>query len=354
MSADIAAKKNKTKRLPRWLRVATIVLAAILILSAAIYIVGSAIGRLTPYGTTVYGATFSKIYAQDLGLDWKAVYASMLDELDVRLVRVPAYWSAIEPQPGQYDFADIDWQIAEAAKREAKVILTMGMKAPRWPECYLPSWTQGMSPDEIHRRALDMVRAVVEHYKNEAIISDWQVENEPLLPFGMCPKPDYAFLKTEVDLVHSLDQRPVLMQDSGEASVWVPTAELADTLGVSLYRFVWYKKVGYIHWPAFASLYWFKAALARAHVDRVIITELQAEPWFTQPLTAVPIDEQLAQLDESVLRDNVAFAKLVGFPEVYFWGVEWWYWLKGQGHPELWDAAKEIIVAAHQGRTGLK
>jgi len=40
----------------------------------------------------------------------------------------------------------------------------------------------------------------------------------------------------------------------------------------------------------------------------------------------------------------VEFAKKVGFPEIYLWGAEWWYWLKiTQNHPELWDTAKELF-----------
>jgi hypothetical protein len=61
-------------------------------------------------------------------------------------------------------------------------------------------------------------------------------------------------------------------------------------------------------------------------------------------VTDVALDEQLRQMNPAALRSNVRFARRIGFRETYFWGVEWWYWLKEEkGVPELWDAAKEII-----------
>lgn len=334
----------------RVLRVAGTVLAVVLIVFGICYAVGSVIGRLTPFGTTVYGATFSKNYAAYLGLDWKAVYTAMFDDLDLRLVRISAYWNEIEPVPGEFDFADIDWQVEEARKRDVRAIMVMGMKSPRWPECYLPAWAAGMSADEVHQRALAMIDEVVGRYKDDPAIAQWQVENEALLPFGICPKPDYEFLEQEVNEVRRSDSRPILLQEPGELSTWFRASRIADVLGTSLYRVVWTRHFGYIHWPALASAYWFRAALARTHVDHMIITELQAEPWLEKAVPDASIDEQLAYMNSDILRNNVNFAKLVGFPEIYFWGVEWWYWLREQGHPEVWNAAKDIIAAAHAGR----
>ncbi len=332
------------RRVPR---IVALVLAILLGIFAIFYIIGSAIGRLSPFGTTVYGATFSRGYAEYLGLDWKTVYAEMFDDLDLRLVRISAYWNEIEPEPGRFDFTDLDWQVEEAARRNVRIILVMGMKSPRWPECYLPDWTAGMSVDEIHDHLLGMFDVVVRRYKDTEAVAAWQVENEALLPFGMCPKPDYGFLKQEVARVHELDSRPIVMQEPGELSTWYRTSRLADTLGTSLYRVVWTHRFGRVHWPALVSAYWFRAALARTHVDRVIITELQAEPWLDKGVLEATIEEQLKYMDPDTLRNNVNFANLVGFPEIYFWGVEWWYWLKTQGHPEVWNAAREIIMTAH-------
>jgi len=44
-------------------------------------------------------------------------------------------------------------------------------------------------------------------------------------------------------------------------------------------------------------------------------------------------------------KENIAYAKTAGFSENYFWGAEWWYWMKEkQNHPEFWNYAKELFI----------
>jgi len=235
-----ALEKNRSRLKMAWRRLRRPGAVVLIVASAAVvilFIVGSVLGRAVLNASEpAYGATFSRPYAQFLGLDWRAAYIASLDDLGLRRLRLPAYWEDIEPTPGQYDFSDLDWQVAEASKRGVSVIISVGIKQPRWPECHLPSWAAGRGETEIQRRALTMIAAVVEHYRFEKAISVWQVENEPLLPFGVCPKPDPEFLRSEVAEVRALDRRPVLIQDAGEFSTWFKTARDADILGVSLYR----------------------------------------------------------------------------------------------------------------------
>jgi hypothetical protein len=68
-----------------------------------------------------WGVTFSNKYASELGLDWKAVYLSALDDLKIRNFRLPVYWDEVAKENGEYDFSNADWMLAEAAKRDAKV-----------------------------------------------------------------------------------------------------------------------------------------------------------------------------------------------------------------------------------------
>ena len=42
---------------------------------------------------------------------------------------------------------------------------------------------------------------------------------------------------------------------------------------------------------------------------------------------------------------TIDYAKQTGFSEYYWWGAEWWYYLKQNGHPEYWDKVKELISA---------
>ena len=84
---------------------------------------------------------------------------------------------------------------------------------------------------------------VVERYKDSKAIAYWQVENEPLFKFGLCPSWYYQnddFLKKEVALVKSLDpSRKIIISDSGEQSTWFSAAKVGDIVGITMYRDVW-------------------------------------------------------------------------------------------------------------------
>lgn len=92
-----------------------------------------------------YGVTFSRLFAEYMGLDWKANYTALLDDLKVKRFRIPIYWTEIEKQQGKYSFEDIDWQIEQAGMRNAQVVAVLGQKQPRWPECHIPDWVDGMT-----------------------------------------------------------------------------------------------------------------------------------------------------------------------------------------------------------------
>ena len=96
-----------------------------------------------------YGVTFSPQYAKYLGLNWKEIYIKMLDELKVDRLRLPSYWEDIEKQRGNFNFEDEDFMLDEAGKRGAKIILVVGVRQPRWPECHLPSWAMSLSLEQI-------------------------------------------------------------------------------------------------------------------------------------------------------------------------------------------------------------
>src|SRR5665647_2108102 len=88
------------------------------------------------------GVTFSYRYAQDIGLNWQETFTAILDDLKIKKIRIPIYWDLTEPKDGTYDFSAVDWQLQEAAKRNADIILVVGQKVPRWPECAIPEWAK--------------------------------------------------------------------------------------------------------------------------------------------------------------------------------------------------------------------
>lgn len=296
------------------------------------------------------GVTFSSRYAADIHLDWKEAYLAMLDDLKVRKIRIPVYWNLAEKEEREYDFSDIRWQLEEAKKRGADVIVVVGQKVPRWPECAIPDWAK--DNDQKRKAALlKLVARSVEELKNYDNISAWQVENEPFLPFGICPALDTDLLDREIAVVKAVDsKRPVIITDSGELSLWVRAASRADIFGTTMYRTIYKKGLGYFDYPIGPRFFQAKAWLNKifAHQERNIVIELQAEPWISGYTVERPLEEQFQSMNKEKLVDNVVFARRVGFSQIYLWGVEWWYWLKVEkNHPELWDTARELFKGSH-------
>jgi hypothetical protein len=301
-----------------------------------------------PRRDVALGVTFSYRYAEALGLDWRQAYLAVLDEIGVKKVRLPVYWDLVEANRGEYDFSDVDWQLEEARKRNVEVVLAVGQKAPRWPECFVPGWAAG---DDALRRAslLGFLARTVDRYRDRPEIARWQVENEPFLKFGAaCPAFDVELLEQEVALVKSLDpNRPVLLTDSGELSLWVPAAGRGDIFGTTMYRDIWKEGWGHVEYPIGPNFFLAKAMLVRLLTEQrhLIVIELQAEPWASGWVADAPLEEQFITMNETRLRENVEYARRVGFPEIYLWGAEWWYWMKEKkGYPAVWEEARAIFA----------
>ncbi len=293
------------------------------------------------------GVTFSSRYASDLGMNWKQAYLAVLDDLNVRRIRIPVYWDLVEKTKGQYDFSDVDWQLAEARKRKADIILVVGQKVPRWPECDIPKWDQHNNQAR-KEDLLKFIDVTLNRYKNEPEIKNWQIENEPFLKFGICPKPDAKLLDSELALARRIDpSRKIIVTDSGELSLWVKAAKRADIFGTTMYRTIYKNGFGFFTYPIGPRFFRFKYGLIKllAGQDRAIVIELQAEPWISGWTVSKPLKEQFASMNVKKLKANVKYAREVGFPSIYLWGVEWWYWLKTErNHPELWNAAKKMFA----------
>ena len=137
------------------------------------------------------GFTFSQRQAEYLELAWREAYREAIN-LSPGTVRLGAYWDEIEPEPGRSDFSTLDWLLDKAAARDLRIILTVGLKAPRWPEYYLPAWLDRRLPDggrvtdepDVRVHTLDFIRQVIQRYCGREVIAYWQVENEPLDPAG--------------------------------------------------------------------------------------------------------------------------------------------------------------------------
>ncbi|MDP3053004.1 MAG: hypothetical protein Q8N22_03615, partial [bacterium] len=228
-----------------------------------------------------------------------------------------------------------------------KIILVIGMKTGRWPECHIPDWAKNLSREDLQNSVLGYLEEIVPRYKNSDAIWAWQVENEPFFHFGVCPETDKDFLKKEIDLVKSLDDknRPVIVSDSGEGSLWLKAASLGDILGITMYRKTTNKFFGIVNYPFPPVFYWRKAQIIKKIFNKdVFVGELQAEPWGAVLLYDSPIVEQKKTMDLEQFKKNIEFAEKTGLDEFYLWGTEWWYWTKTtQNDSLIWDEARKLF-----------
>ncbi len=312
----------------------------VLVLAAGALVVAS----FFPSSAPRWGVTFSPDYARQLGLDAGAAYHAMLDDLGVRAIRFPLYWDDVERTQGVYDWTDADWYLWDAGHRGLDVTLVVGARVPRWPECHIPAWARGLPPEEMEAALLQYVAAAAERFKDHPAVARWQVENEPGFTwFGDCPPMPRRVLDAELAAVRAVAAQPVQLTASGELQAWAGLARRADVLGVSMYRRSWNPFFGFITYPVPPSFYRVRAWLVRPFVEHVVVSELQAEPWFAGGED--PRDPAFAErFTPRDLAANAAYARRTGLPEAYLWGVEWWYLLKEQGRPELWEAAKELFL----------
>ena len=336
------------------------IIKILLVLIAVVVIAFAAFWGYFYFGKThvrdgiVWGVDFSQSQAEYLKLNWKENYSAIIDDLGAKNIKLHTNWNWVEGKQGKYFFNDIDWQIKQAEQKNVKIIYVLGMKTGRWPECHTPEWTQNLSAAQQQTELLKYITEVVQRYKSSKAITYWQVENEPLFKFGECPAWYYKndnFLKTEVALVKSLDPtRQIIISDSGEQSAWFDAAKIGDIVGITMYRNVWTHITDTFGFPMTYTFldpvtYMRKGQIVKQMYNKdVICIELQAEPWASKPFMEAPIDEQLKSMNPEMFNEDVEFAKQTGLDKFYFWGVEWWYWMKTtQNQPGVWNAAKSVF-----------
>lgn len=305
------------------------------------------VGSGKPASKIKWGVNFSVKQTDFLGLDNRETYLALLDELNVKRIKISVHWDLLEKERNEFDFSEVDWQMAEAKKRNVDVILAIGMRTPRWPECHMPIWARNLDKDDQQQNILKMMAKVVNRYKDSPSLVGWQVENEAFLNFGACPWSDSGFLKQEVDFIKKIDDKhPIILTESGELSLWMRSAVIGDIVGITTYRNVWQDQFNFYfsyHFPA--VFYHRRAEIVRNVFKKEIIgVELQAEPWCKQSIINASLDEQMITLSLGQFYQNIDFAKKTGIDTFYFWGAEWWYWMKlKQNHPEFWEVAKIFI-----------
>lgn len=295
-----------------------------------------------------WGVNFSSKQTDFLEIDDKETYLALIEDLGFKNIKISVHWDLLEKEFEKYDFSLLDWQIQKAKENNVDLILAIGMKTPRWPECHIPEWAEELEKKDQQASVLNLIEEIVFRYKNEDTIVAWQIENEFFLDFGKCPWKDEDFFKKEIKSVKTIDKkRPIIITDSGELSFWIASSKIdGDILGVTTYRMIWEsnikKYIPYILPPIF---YERRANLVKIIFNKEVIgTELQAEPWCANSIMNSSLEEQAKTMNLEQFKKNVNFAKKTGIEEFYFWGGEWWYYmLKTHRDDKIWNEVKSML-----------
>jgi uncharacterized membrane protein len=290
-----------------------------------------------------WGVTYSELMAEKLKIDRDEALRAIVTDLKPSGIRLVAYWDRIEKQIGIYDFRSLDAQMNICRDAGIPVILAIGQRVPRWPECHIPLWA------ESKRDLPKYLRTIVERYKNYNNLKYWQVENEPYLLFGECPPSDSELLRKEAALVRELDtSRKIVMTDGGEFGDWYRASSISDVFGTTLYRKIYSRFFGQMIYPLTPEFYPMKQDIVKFFTGKkdqeFIIIELGVEPWTYRQIYEMTPEEQIAAFTIDEFRENIEYTRHARFDTCYLWGAEWWYYLKiKHGDDSYWEYAGKLM-----------
>jgi hypothetical protein len=337
--------KKLCKKIPRFVKV----IISLIILFLVVWFWPAGVWPANPLQEPVYGATFSAKYARELNLDPKEVYEAMLRDLNIDKIRLVAYWDEIEKEQGIYDFSDLDWQIEMSKKYGAEIVLSIGRRVPRWPECHIPNWANQIPKSEKYEHLKEYIGEVVNRHKDNKLITHWQIENEAFFtvyaPHICGDTANAEVIDEEIALVRQLDpSRQIIMTDSGNLGIWSPAYKRADIFGSTFY--VYLMNDGKLRTPLTHNFYKLKNKLwetVHGKRDDVWLIEISVEPYLTKPILDTDVDELVDRLSLKRVETILDFAKDTGFTTQYLWGIEWHYYMLQNGHSEYWDYMKEVF-----------
>ncbi len=343
---------------------------------------------IAPRGSTLLGISFRPPQVDVLGLDARATLQSLL-AYPFQLIRLGAYWNRIEPKPGTFYTAELDWQLDAAERAGKQIILCVGpLKTFSYPEFFVPAH-QLTHPFPEHTlikpsdyasllaAATAFSTRLVERYKQRKGIVAWQVEHEAVDPLGIehSWRLDTAFVAKEVEAIRKADPtRPIMMNGFLPTSLpvrlsqWWQTRDQGDSL-VAAQRLA--DIVGIDYYPRHAlvsagdrTIYldgtkspWAEQrgkqllAWTRRHEQKLMIAEGQAEPWESVTTPPNPSGKGMYScLPEHVISNYntcMGWAQPGALLYAYlFWGAEYWMLRKQNADSSYLRAFARILESA--------
>lgn len=296
----------------------------------------------------VWGTTWSNLAAEELGIDAEVAYKSVVEDLKPQRLRLIAYWNRTESERDKFDFSELDYQVELAEKYNIPYVIAVGNRVPRYPECHTPSWAEYISGEEYKNELIDFVGTTIHRYNKNEGLSAWQIENEAFVgSFGICPDLDEDLLAEEIEFARSKTDKKIILTESGELSLWFKASGYPDILGTTLYRTVIFGKTDIVVRHVFPPSYYRARSnivkLINGNLDDVIVAELQGEPWASKPIPQADESQLQSTMNPKQFEHNIEFTESVGFPEVWWWGVEWWYYQSKNGDGYYWERAKQLF-----------
>ena len=297
------------------------------------------------------GTTFTPHIIREFNLEVMSAFKAVID-LGFDFLRLGTYWSEIEKEQGKYDFSNLKEMLDLCQERKQKVVLTLGMKAPRWPEFYFPSYLKNKNPrdKEVQKACLKFLRETIKFSQKYDCISHFQLENEALDPSG--PENRIVpldLLKKELELIKNIDsKRPVIFSAWGnklsQRNAFSNLAPLADIIGLDLYYQQFVAKVlGKSIYKGPGDSDAKIAKILKESGKEAWIMELQAEPWEAsreEYLVANPRSISPRKIKEFFTR-----AKKLPVKAIFFWGFEYaYYQAKKCTNPLYLEAISKCIM----------
>lgn len=321
---------------------------------------------IEPRRSTLLGISFRPPQAAAFGLDTQATLQTLLS-YPFQLIRLGAYWNRIEPQPGSFFPDELDRQIDAAEQAGKQIILCVGpLKTFSYPEFFVPAHhlrqpfpehalIKPSAYPSLLTAATTFITRLVERYKQRRGIVAWQLEHEAVDPLGVehSWRLDASFVEKEIEAVRKADPtRPIMMNGFLPTSLpvlfsqWWRTRDQGDSLAVAQ-RMA--DIVGVDYYPRHAlmtigpkTVYldgrkspwqqwrWRRLfAWTRAHRQKLMIAEGQAEPWESVTTPPNPYGQGMYScLPEQIIANyNACMSRSRQEVPLYaylFWGAEYW------------------------------
>lgn len=264
-------------------------------------------------------------------------------------IRLPVYWSQVEVEPGIFNFDQLEQVLSFYQQVNQLVVLTVGVKAPRWPEYFWPDFVKDQNPanPDTQAQILKFIKTTIKRLKPFSCITHFQVENEPLDESG----PDKQripvdFLYQEIKLVKKLDPRPVIVtlwgNDLTGRNFLDQIIPVCDVMGIDLYfdQFIANIMGKSIYAGPRTSLKKIHQYLAKTDKE-IWLTELQAEPWEKNEQNY--LSQNPGSMSVEKLASNIKKASQLPISEIILWGYEYWLYQKKLGNSRYLDFVEKII-----------